>query len=394
MRKKTTNILGFILAMFPVLIQYKSLIPGITLGELLLIIMIPTMLYYFKIKKDIRLIPFVFILIFFIILLIYLIFSSYFVNRISYINTLSGIIRGIFYFCIVFLCINSIFNVNIFFNFYSKITMLATIYLIIQVFAHNLLNINLPWTIPFLNVYQENYNTIDFASFFSDFYRPYSFFLEPGYYVQYILPCLVILLFIKKAYNLKMAIFISIGLVFSTSGQGLIIGLIIWVLYIILELRRNILVYISTNIFFVLLIGSILKISFIERSLARLFGSDTSSSNSRIFEPFSYFMNLETQNKIFGIGYNNISSIFGKVYLNSVSYVLITSGIVGFLFVLMFLISCFLLFKKTESKILLFIFCFLLMIGGIFTTPNTIFYLVLIFGTEFSKGIEEYGELS
>ncbi|WP_206736747.1 hypothetical protein, partial [Enterococcus faecium] len=342
----------------------------------------------------IRLIPFIFILIFFIILLIYLIFSSYFVNRISYINTLSGIIRGIFYFCIVFLCINSIFNVNIFFNFYSKITMLATIYLIIQVFAHNLLNINLPWTIPFLNVYQENYNTIDFASFFSDFYRPYSFFLEPGYYVQYILPCLVILLFIKKAYNLKMAIFISIGLVFSTSGQGLIIGLIIWVLYIILELRRNILVFISTSIFFVLLIGSILKISFIERSLARLFGSDTSSSNSRIFEPFSYFMNLETQNKIFGIGYNNISPIFGKVYLNSVSYVLITSGIVGFLFVLMFLISCFLLFKKTESKILLFIFCFLLMIGGIFTTPNTIFYLVLIFGTEFSKGIEEYGELS
>ncbi|RXW60849.1 hypothetical protein CYQ72_10280 [Enterococcus faecium] len=56
MRKKTTNILGFILAIFPVLIQYKSLIPGITLGELLLIIMIPAMLYYFKIKKDIRLI--------------------------------------------------------------------------------------------------------------------------------------------------------------------------------------------------------------------------------------------------------------------------------------------------------------------------------------------------
>lgn len=394
MEKKITNVLCFVLTIFPILNQYRSVVPGITLGELLIIIMLPFLLYYLKIKKDKRWIPFLFIVLLLVLLLFFLLISACFVNKISYGNALLGILRLTFYFSVVFLCINSIFNIDLFFNIYTKFSLLSTLYLIIQFFAHNWLNVDLPWTIPFLTVYQENYGAIDFATLFVDFYRPYSFFLEPGYYVQYVLPYLVLVLFIKRYRSLRKAIFITFGLVFSTSGQGLIIGLIIWILYMVIELKKSPSVFVGAGALLFVIVKFIKDIPFVERSLIRLFGSEGASSNSRIFEPFSYYWDLDIQNKIFGIGYNNVLSIIGNVYLNSISYILITSGILGFLLVLMFLIACFILFKRMVSKVLLLIFCILLLVSGIFTTPNTIFYLVIIFGTELSKGKKMHGEFN
>lgn len=67
-------------------------------------------------------------------------------------------------------------------------------------------------------------------------YRPSAFFMEPSHLFLYVFPHLFIVLFSKELYKRRLfiAVLLTIGLVFSTSGMGIVTAVCAWMAYFIL----------------------------------------------------------------------------------------------------------------------------------------------------------------
>ena len=75
----------------------------------------------------------------------------------------------------------------------------------------------------------------------STFYRPSAFFLEPSHMFLYIYPIFLLLLFsrIRSKLNLKYALFLSFGLLLSTSGMAIGVLAASWLAYLLLFDRQE-----------------------------------------------------------------------------------------------------------------------------------------------------------
>lgn len=370
---------------FPILQQYKSPIAGIPLADFIAIAYIPSLLINFRLKKTNIWLPFIFCFLLILYAFLFIFIDSNSNYQVNLSNLLIGIVRLSFHFILIILGVNSLFNISFAIRIFKYIGIFATLYLCIQFAAYYLFGKILPWIIPFLNVYQDGYGSIDFTNFFNDFYRPYSFFLEPGFYVQFILPLLVIMLLNDKYYDMFTSVFISIGIILSTSGQGLMILPLIWGFFIFNRYRKNIWKF-SVGTFLCLIFLYIFKDnSIISRSFDRLFGGENASSHLRIFQPLQMFSGLPTFNQIMGIGYNNIATVFGATYLNSFGFLLISVGVVGSTLYFLYIITLFFRLKLLASKLILIIFVILLFVSGIVTSGSTVFYFSILISLNLSQ---------
>lgn len=389
MTKVKKNISSFLILLSPIFHQYRSPIPGVTLGELLFLVVIVINLKHLKISKTFlkKMVP---LFGFVVYCLLYPLVFSEFNIHFSYIALVTGIIRFLFYVVVTLLIVSlNVLNNNTFIVQYKYLGIIASSYLVLQFFVHLLLGSVLPWRLPFLSVYAEGYTQIDFISNFSIFYRPYSFFLEPGYYVQYMLPIFIFTVFnLKNKKNLFLSIFFTVCFFLSTSGQGIIICIIIWFIIIFRYLKNTIK---QTSIKKIFIVSSfpfigytifqiISSFEFINKSLNRLFIGDQASINSRLLSPIQLFKNLSFPQKFFGIGYNNIRNSLGEAAVsNSVMYILLVSGIIGAGFIFIYLVGLLSIsIKNLETKILVMIFIILIFITGIFTSLNGAFYQMII----------------
>ena len=115
---------------------------------------------------------------------------------------------------------------------YVWLVMLFCIYLFIQYFYTKITGEYLPIYLKYEWLFSWEKRAEDLSYYYNYVYykfRPSSLFLEPGYFAFYVLPCLIILLI--KDNKLMMPIIITIALVLSTSGAGIGIAAIIWLLF-------------------------------------------------------------------------------------------------------------------------------------------------------------------
>lgn len=363
---------------FPILQQYKSPISGVPLADFMAILYIPFLLGKFKLKISKVWYSYIFCIFLLFYTLIFVVLGSQLNININASNIFIGVTRLSFHFFLIFFGVNSLFNFTDAIKMYKLLGIVATIYLIFQYIAFHIFGVILPWVLPFLQVYQEGYNSIDFSSFFVDFYRPYSFFLEPGFYVQFLLPLLVIFLFSKKYRDIKAAIFLSLGIVLSTSGQGLLITPLIWAGFIFLKYKKNFGKLILGIMASLLVIFAFKDTVIISRSLGRLFGGENASSYLRMIQPIQMFNSLPTLNQVIGIGYNNIEAIFGATYLNSSGFLLISIGFAGTFIYSLYLFVLLINLKSIPSRIILLVFMILLFVSGIVTSGSTVFYFCIL----------------
>jgi len=382
MNKKLVKIFSTLIICFPILQQYRSPFSGVPLAEFLSMLCLPFLLLNFKLKKNRVWYSYIFCITLVFYNLFFIIWGNQFNIPIKNTNILIGTIRLSFHFFLIFLGSNSLFDIGYSIKVYKLLGILTTAYLTIQFLTFHLFNLTLPWILPFLKVYQEGYNDIDFNSFFMDFYRPYSIFLEPGFYVQFILPLLVILLIDNRNKDVKTAIFLTIGIVLSTSGQGLMLLPVVWGSYVVLKYKRNILKFIGGLIISLFVIFLIRDTEIVSRSLGRLFGGENTSSYLRIYQPLELYDRLSFSNQIVGIGYNNIEAVFGNFYLNSIGFLLISTGIIGTLIYFLYVLTLFFQLKIVSSRVILFIFTILLFVSGIVTSGTTVFYFCILLGLE------------
>lgn len=213
-------------------------------------------------------------------------------------------------------------------------------------------------------------------------YRPPSIFLEPSGVTYYVIPFLCFCLFgenyeyyIGKNTNFFDAIIITLGLIATTSGQGIAILGIVWLIWIFLKLRsRSINGFISAIPIVVAGIIALTSSTIVQYTIDRIF---TNSGMSAIDARSTGYVSLSLLNeiqRIFGVGYGNYLE---TVYYTSLADILFCLGYVG-------LIINIVLFSKLYIKgcvfqrVLVIATCVLMLSGGIYTATYLCYYFPLI----------------
>ena len=229
------KVCALVLALAPLLQHYKGIVQNAGFTVLLLITPILFLRTYYKLKVGLvnkkcfyAIIPL--ILFYFYTILI----RDFNVMRLGYVLLLSWI----------FICVsNGSINISYFFKCATKIAILATIAIIIQFIAHNILGRTIDFRPLSLLVTQQNIwvrNSVNFGVA-GYMFRPSGFFLEPSHFFLYSFPIITVLLLSvnRDKTNLRTALFISLGLLLTTSGMGIAVLAGLWTLYFLVYKKAN-----------------------------------------------------------------------------------------------------------------------------------------------------------
>ena len=144
----------------------------------------------------------------------------------------------------IFLCAsNGSINIPCFFKYATWIAFLATVAIFIQFISQNFFGRMIELR-PLSYLVSQNVIWVRNAEQMREvgyMGRPSGFFLEPSHFFLYTFPIITILLLSakKNKKHFKMALFLSLGLLLSTSGMGVAFVLGIWLLYYALYRKQT-----------------------------------------------------------------------------------------------------------------------------------------------------------
>lgn len=277
-----------------------------------------------------------------------------------------------------------------------NVAIISTVYLIIQSIAYYILRIRLTnvFSIGFL---RPNYDYYEVYSLYgTTVYRPAGFFSEPSFLGYYILMVLTLVLFdgVEKP-QMKLAFFLSLSAVLSTSSSAIYLCAVVWVIYIIRNSKR------ATKIFWYIVLIGVVPISLyilqninwaslstkgpffsmMSESMSKIFGM---TRLSRVGKSFDYLNLLKGVFRVIGVGVGNESSyITGNttgesVYMNSLTGLFFWGGTIGCIVFFLMNIAIIQKSKNMASKVLLALYLIGGLYSGMYFSLQGIMYLSLV----------------
>lgn len=372
------KILAFLIAILPVAYIYSFPILINNLGHaLLLFVLFPMFILDYKKGDNYH---FRFVNKNYIGFTIYVLFVSLVAPLL---NSLSGAFKDLIMFLeysiIVYFLINDRQIKQLFIEIYTKLSVFFAIFLLFQYIAFVFFGKLISGVIPFLEVYHRDIESVIESSIL----RISSVFAEPSHFAVYVIPALLLYLFNRtkqKLVVLKIVI-ISIGVLLSTSSNGIIVMGLVYLAFIFkryfTKLRFVHIVFGAT-----ILVGSFFLISksqYINDVTYGLFtvkeGRSESKAEIRIYRGFKLYSELSSDSKIFGVGWrdsrqyciNRQPLLYSEYYMenfeyfNSIAGILIYSGLIGFILFFLFLFALFKQALDFETKTL--IICTFVLMG-------------------------------
>ena len=297
----------------------------------------------------------------------------------------------------------------IFFRIYVFLACFFVLLYVIQFISFYVFSFSLSIKLPF-ELSEEYLSQYDYSGLILNNAQFSALFSEKAHFCQYVLPLQAIILSrkdFKRGYFF--ATLLTVIIISTASGNGIIGSLVIWFVFLIqgtfskkkVSVRVLVLVvfaFISViTIHIVLLRISPQYVGTIE-SLLSPFESRDSKAAYRIFRGAAAFKEFPLIKKILGVGYrqytgfsikNGISTIYDKVgvlseYFSAFFQVLLYFGIVGLTIVVYLLYK---VFCKSDScgKMLLIVYCALCISSSIFFEANCVLYFTLIFAASFKS---------
>lgn len=303
---------------------------------------------------------------------------------------------------LVLIAIFSLCNFTKFISLYKKTAYLSVIFLIIQKLLLLTTGLKISGIAEFLPL--DMGEDVD-ASLFYDYYvseisRLSSFFSEPALFVQYVLPLLVIELFSAKKFRdwLKVGL-VFISILWTESGNGLLVLIIVFVSYIIHYLVSG--GALKIIIIPVILAGALMfgqryintdsGEKLLERQTELDGGIEASSGFVRIFRGYYVYDEYSPLEKIIGI--NNLSKqverintckaayTFGEedYYANTFQKFLLNTGLIGA--ILFFVIMAYLFRNNTPvGRTIVLVYTGLSFIAATYLGPIMFLYLYMANG--------------
>ena len=194
-------------------------------------------------------------------------------------------------------------------------------------------------------------------------YRPPSIFAEPSHASYFMVPYLCYALFCKpsldRAINKKRfveALFVTLGILFTTSGQGLTVITVCWGIWL---LRSSIQLNVKSLIVFAMVVIFLLYNFDFNSIINRVTTTDGMNAVEARQGGYFLFEKLSEASKLFGTGFGNYDD---HIYYSSFAEIFFCTGYIGLFLVLLLFIQP--LWKGQMFQKVLAISCVLLMSGG------------------------------
>lgn len=380
-----------LIAFLPIMSIYASGIPGLTLGDLcLLLFLIYSVLnrnyhHSFSGKKSVKIWRlFIIIIFYYSISFLCSILLQY---RPPVLDMSVRILRFMFYVIILLEVSKKYFDYQIASKWIIRISIIATLYVILQYLLYYRYSYILPGYLKIIPIYLNKYSLIDYATSYKlHFFRATSFFLEPAHYAQYAVVGLAIALFKQTRFQFRsiiVSIVISLGIVLSTSIQGIIITAVLWIIWIPYIYKKsenkNGLIKFFLSLILLSLVGYfILDTNIVHLALSRLITSEANMEsvayNAR-FGCFKEIYNLTGIYRIIGMGFGQVPR---DSWMSSAAYIWYGTGTIGLIVTLYLLIRCYLLSHAIYSKLICLIYLMLFWSASIFNSYMFVYYLSFI----------------
>lgn len=375
-------------ASLPILNVYSTFLPGFAVGELLIFLLFVHNL----LKKSFKIaIPRSLCVIYYYILFVSFLTAIH-VLLCDWINVSDVIYELMSKFLILIVLTTVIINLkrDLFEKYLIKFTDYTVIFFYIQFFLA-ILGIRISGILPFMPL-SNNVDTAVFLDMQNTMDRLSSFLFEPAHYCEYVYFALVLLLFKDTSKNIIRIVFYALSIILTKSACGFAILLTIFLISFSRQSRLKYKIYFS--IATVLFLGLVVTIypTLIESVLDRftdifkpingeLASVNGNSSFIRVLRGYIPFLEYSNLNKLMGYGYGTLTSWlfvhpesnyltisqFLPTWVNTIQYVLLSSGIIGLIIFLYQFLSLYL--KNTvTAKCYVLVYLVLCTCEGVFGT--------------------------
>lgn len=388
----------------PILKQYASGVPGITLADLLLGVGCALVVLKKRLNISLRK-SFPLIQLAFIGALISTL-SLLYQQELSF-DIITRTIRFSFYVAVVVISSNY-FNLEYAKRVYKFLCIGISLYLLVQLITYNTLGIVLPHKILPIPLFSGSMLDSDAILSLAQkyYYRPTGIFVEPGFAAQFLLPGLVFSIYgwkEEKKLDIRTMILIFAALIASTSSQGIFLGLIVMLVSIFPIINKTLrkhgpLIACIVFILIPILVVVSMKFDLFQRPINKVTGDirQGSSTALRLYRGFAVYAKLPTLYQIIGIGFGNLGNFVMKhqirtiydyrfitkavaEYVNDFSRVLLYYGVVGFVLYLRLQADFFFKASSKPFKLIAFLFLILNLISGSFFSVLIVFYCSFIY---------------
>ena len=368
-----------LIIMLPILGVYKSPVYFFDLGTFLVLASFPFILY--KSKGTILNNKTLIILLAYIFTASIYIFAHEFMLLLPILRTVKFLIM---IFAVLLLGYHKLFDAEYAIKILKVITNVAVMYLIVQIVLYRGFGILLPNGFPML---------ADNSGYLSNIYisaiRPSSFFLEPAHFAQYSIVYLTYCIFGIESHqklfkNWKNALFITVGIILSTSGQGILMVVILMSIWLLLNIAKkkiklqNIIYTFCMIMLLLIALPLIMKTEVVTNLLTRIFTENISGGGNALYarvSGYTILQNLNGIHSIIGMGFGNVPE---NMYLSGYAYIIYCTGYLGLAIFITLLTSTFLKVHKF-SKVLVVLFAIMLIGAQMFTATSICFYFAIFY---------------
>lgn len=333
------------------------------------------------------------------IYLIYIVISIFITKNIGFqgsISEASIILRAVKNILYIFILINSITCEIVEYKYLKKIYLviarISTYYILFQSVMYYGFKRIIPGYIKYFLISESYGERLQETNFL--LYRPTSLFYEPSHYLEFIVIALIICLFdeyILTKKNVYDAVLITIGILMSTSGMGIVSLVIIWGIWIIYRLKKLHSYKIQLRVFVLfacIILGAILfmKTNYATKIVSRLFSSsaNTYSATDARTEVYKKIFEGSMFSILFGRGYGNV---LDNYFFSSWAFNLWCLGIVGTIIIIIIYLQCFKKGKNIKTRLIVVVNAILCIGTTLFMGKNMLFHFTFILlGTLEEKG--------
>ncbi len=380
MELKNDKIFTILICVFPILGVYSSGVStSLSLAELILILFFIT---HLRKMLHMRLGGFAKNYAFFTIYVFVLTMISTMFEGLTDSLSLTAIrvLRFVFYSLIIIVYIPEYFDINYGKKLIVRISMLSSGVLAVQQLLYIFFGKVTAFIIPFLGlasgVEMDVFRASLSAQATNYYFRSSAFFTEPAHFCHYVILGIMLMLFDEKEENhgFWRPIFCTVCVVLTTSSFGIIVALLVWGSWLVIKCSKKITVKqtirIGVIVVLLLTVGVYINKKFnVMGILSSKLASSTirrqdSSFAYRVTRGFSIYSKLNILEKLFGVGIGNIGIILQQDtrlidfaesdYMNSLSYILVSSGILGMMIFIKTIVSNF-KYGKLEKCLTLYI---------------------------------------
>lgn len=273
--KGIDKLCAFLLAVSPILQHYRGIYDNA--GFTVLLIVMPVLLLRFLTKRKVAkrtLLP----------LLPLLVFELY--SAVVHSSNIPRLLYVLFMMVVFTTLASGCVNTGYFLKYATGVVSVATGLLVIQYISHYIFHhtINMrPFSLLVSQdvIWVRHLNTLSGTG---RLYRPAAFFLEPSHFFLYAFPVLCILLLSPNMtpHRKKLAVWISMGMLMTTSGFGIFVSVGLWGVYLLFysgeERRKRVIARIFSGrtllllvAFILLLVLAYIFIPIFRRSVERIF---------------------------------------------------------------------------------------------------------------------------